>query len=193
MPKWQEHHGFPQRERSFGRGERDARHPPAMGVARSSRSHRHQVRMRHRPVRDLYRPCRRKAGPFLRPAGRAREGTHRHDHRGHRAYSSRSEGAGGVARPRGRAMRLLSVRPDHGGGGVAGQEPHPDDAAIDAAMAGNICRCGTYPRIRQATRWRGHEPPQGERSIGAASSRPVLSSRLLAGRCEDRPCARPGS
>jgi isoquinoline 1-oxidoreductase subunit alpha len=28
--------------------------------------------------------------------------------------------------------------------------PHPDDADIDAAMAGNICRCGTYVRIRAA-------------------------------------------
>ncbi|MFN5164409.1 MAG: (2Fe-2S)-binding protein [Pseudomonadota bacterium] len=28
--------------------------------------------------------------------------------------------------------------------------PRPDDAAIDAAMAGNLCRCGTYPRIRAA-------------------------------------------
>lgn len=28
-------------------------------------------------------------------------------------------------------------------------DPAPDDAAIDAAMAGNICRCGTYVRIRQ--------------------------------------------
>ena len=26
----------------------------------------------------------------------------------------------------------------------------PDDAAIDSAMAGNICRCGTYGRIRTA-------------------------------------------
>ncbi len=26
----------------------------------------------------------------------------------------------------------------------------PTDADIDAAMAGNICRCGTYPRIRRA-------------------------------------------
>jgi isoquinoline 1-oxidoreductase subunit alpha len=26
----------------------------------------------------------------------------------------------------------------------------PTDADIDAAMAGNICRCGTYPRIREA-------------------------------------------
>jgi aerobic-type carbon monoxide dehydrogenase small subunit (CoxS/CutS family) len=28
--------------------------------------------------------------------------------------------------------------------------PHPTDAEIDTAMAGNLCRCGTYPRIRQA-------------------------------------------
>ncbi len=28
--------------------------------------------------------------------------------------------------------------------------PRPSDADIDAAMSGNICRCGTYPRIRQA-------------------------------------------
>ena len=27
--------------------------------------------------------------------------------------------------------------------------PHPNDADIDAAMAGNICRCGTYVRIRE--------------------------------------------
>ena len=26
--------------------------------------------------------------------------------------------------------------------------PNPSDADIDAAMSGNICRCGTYPRIR---------------------------------------------
>jgi isoquinoline 1-oxidoreductase alpha subunit len=28
--------------------------------------------------------------------------------------------------------------------------PAPDDHAIDEAMRGNICRCGTYPRIRAA-------------------------------------------
>jgi aerobic-type carbon monoxide dehydrogenase small subunit (CoxS/CutS family) len=28
--------------------------------------------------------------------------------------------------------------------------PSPSDADIDAAMSGNICRCGTYPRVRQA-------------------------------------------
>ena len=28
--------------------------------------------------------------------------------------------------------------------------PQPSDAQIDAAMDGNLCRCGTYPRIRAA-------------------------------------------
>jgi isoquinoline 1-oxidoreductase subunit alpha len=31
-------------------------------------------------------------------------------------------------------------------------KPNPSDQDIDAAMAGNICRCGTYPRIRAAIR-----------------------------------------
>ena len=30
------------------------------------------------------------------------------------------------------------------------ETPQPTDADIDSAMSGNICRCGTYPRIRAA-------------------------------------------
>ena len=30
--------------------------------------------------------------------------------------------------------------------------PTPTDGEIDQAMSGNICRCGTYPRIRKAIR-----------------------------------------
>jgi isoquinoline 1-oxidoreductase subunit alpha len=30
------------------------------------------------------------------------------------------------------------------------RNPHPNDADIDSAMSGNICRCGTYGRIRAA-------------------------------------------
>ena len=30
--------------------------------------------------------------------------------------------------------------------------PAPTDAEIDAAMSGNLCRCGTYPRIREAVK-----------------------------------------
>ena len=32
------------------------------------------------------------------------------------------------------------------------KKPKPSDDDIDASMAGNLCRCGTYPRIRAAIR-----------------------------------------
>ena len=32
------------------------------------------------------------------------------------------------------------------------RNPSPDDAQIDSAMRGNICRCATYARIRDAIR-----------------------------------------
>lgn len=31
-------------------------------------------------------------------------------------------------------------------------QPHPTDEQIDQAMSGNLCRCGTYPRIRKAVK-----------------------------------------
>jgi isoquinoline 1-oxidoreductase subunit alpha len=34
--------------------------------------------------------------------------------------------------------------------GLLAQKPRPDDADIDEAMRRNICRCGTYDRIRRA-------------------------------------------
>jgi isoquinoline 1-oxidoreductase alpha subunit len=37
--------------------------------------------------------------------------------------------------------------------------PNPDDADINAAMAGNICRCGTYVRIRQAIKQAAADRP----------------------------------
>jgi isoquinoline 1-oxidoreductase alpha subunit len=32
------------------------------------------------------------------------------------------------------------------------ENPEPTDADIDEAMSGNLCRCGTYPRIRAAVK-----------------------------------------
>jgi isoquinoline 1-oxidoreductase subunit alpha len=40
--------------------------------------------------------------------------------------------------------------------------PKPNDAEIEASMAGNLCRCGTYPRIRAAIR-RAAGLPEDER------------------------------
>ena len=41
--------------------------------------------------------------------------------------------------------------------------PHPTDADIDSTMSGNICRCGTYPRIRAAI----HQAASGTPDKGA--------------------------
>ena len=46
-------------------------------------------------------------------------------------------------------------------------KPRPADADIDSALAGNICRCGTYQRIRRAI----HRASVGNAKPGRASSR----------------------
>jgi isoquinoline 1-oxidoreductase alpha subunit len=45
---------------------------------------------------------------------------------------------------------------------------NPSDTDIDAAMAGNICRCGTYPRIRAAIK-RAAELVRAESPQGAST------------------------
>jgi isoquinoline 1-oxidoreductase subunit alpha len=41
------------------------------------------------------------------------------------------------------------------------KKPNPSAAEIDAAMAGNLCRCGTYQRIRQAIQRAAKEAKDG--------------------------------
>jgi isoquinoline 1-oxidoreductase alpha subunit len=44
------------------------------------------------------------------------------------------------------------------------ENPHPTDQDIDDAMSGNICRCGTYPRIRKAIHRAAQLQQQGGKS-----------------------------
>ncbi|WP_432822604.1 (2Fe-2S)-binding protein [Trichloromonas sp.] len=44
------------------------------------------------------------------------------------------------------------------------QTPKPTDAEIDNGMSGNICRCGTYPRIRRAIHRAARERNRGRSS-----------------------------
>jgi isoquinoline 1-oxidoreductase subunit alpha len=41
--------------------------------------------------------------------------------------------------------------------------PAPTDKDIDEAMSGNICRCGTYPRIREAIKQAARKPVTAEK------------------------------
>jgi len=45
--------------------------------------------------------------------------------------------------------------------------PHPTDAEIDAAMSGNLCRCGTYTRIREAI----HQAANADQNSSAGTAR----------------------
>jgi len=47
--------------------------------------------------------------------------------------------------------------------------PKPNDQDIDAAMNGNLCRCGTYIRIRQAI----------HKASALAASRPVRAAHAV--------------
>ncbi len=106
--------------------------------------------MRHEPLRRLHGARRWRADPRLRHAGVC----------GRPASITTIEGIG--ATPIGSKVQAawLDVDVVQCGYCQAGQimsatallarNAAPSDADIDAAMAGNICRCGTYTRIRAA-------------------------------------------
>ena len=54
------------------------------------------------------------------------------------------------------------------------QKPRPTDADIDSSMKGNICRCGTYQRIREAIKTAANKataskPPAGKQASAKAA------------------------
>ena len=60
--------------------------------------------------------------------------------------------------------------------------PHPSDADIDDAMSGNICRCGTYVRIREAIKQAAHPDKEADHADRAIPSPPRrVLRRTIAG------------
>lgn len=55
--------------------------------------------------------------------------------------------------------------------------PKPTDSQIDRAMSGNICRCGTYQRLRRAVHRAAGQ--LGEEPAGAASSAGAADTQFL--------------
>src|SRR5215831_2936800 len=90
-----------------------AGHAFVVGVAGPAWYERYQVLLRRRVVRRLHRAPGRRPSAVLRDAGERRRRAFHHDRRGDRQYCRGQEDSAGLARPRGRAVRLLSVWPDH--------------------------------------------------------------------------------
>ncbi len=57
------------------------------------------------------------------------------------------------------------------------QKAKPTDADIDAAMKGNICRCGTYDRIRAAIK----VAATGKVPTGKANAKPAVANKVTGG------------
>ena len=91
------------------------------------------------------------ADPFVHHPGRQRRHVRDHDDRGDRRDAGRRQDPEGLARPRGRCSAATASRARSCPlSALLASNPHPTDADIDDAMSGNICRCGTYVRIREA-------------------------------------------
>src|SRR3984893_16799127 len=112
-----------QSQQEYTQRRRRRRHAAPLGVARRARHDRHEVRLRHGALRRLHRACRRGRHPFLRHSHREHRHLRDHDDRGDRRDGGGRQDPEGLARPRGRAVRLLPVGPDHVGFGAAGEQP----------------------------------------------------------------------
>ena len=139
-----------ERQREDHDGRCPGRHAPAVGVSGRPESQGHQVRLRHRPVRRLHRaPA--AAAPCAPARRRCRQRAARdHDHR--RAVGRRHASGAAWRGRRSTCRSAATARPARScrRRRCSRRTPKPTDADIDTAMNGNLCRCGTYLRIREA-------------------------------------------
>ena len=159
---------------------------PAVGAPRRAQPARHEVRLRYRPVRRLHRASERQAGALLPDAGFGRrERRPSPPSKGFRPMARircRSPGrrstcrSAAIARP-GRSCRPRRCWP---------RTPKPTDKDIDTAMNGNLCRCGTYLRIRAAvhkaaaTGAAARPPRKPTQAARRAASDEVRRSKMIA-------------
>ena len=90
-------------------------------LARHARTDRYEVRLRHGAVRRVHRAHRRCCNAILHHAGQRRR-RQVGDHHRRSVRRSQPSGAAGMDGDRRSSMRVLPVRPDHVGGGIAGEE-----------------------------------------------------------------------
>jgi isoquinoline 1-oxidoreductase alpha subunit len=104
--------------------------------------------------------------------------------KGHRITTIEGLAQNGAKHPCQRAWSELSV-PQCGycqsgqimsASALLAAQPKPTDEDIDAVMAGNLCRCGTYPRIRSAIHRASELAQQEKVDLRAAIGAPVAKT-----------------
>ena len=159
---------------------------PLLWVLRDVLTAGHQVRLRRGPVRRVHRAPARPRGEVLPGAGVDRRGrADRRPSRGCRRPGRtrcRWPGESSTCRSAATARPARSWRPRR----CSPRTPTPTDAQIDTAMNGNLCRCGTYLRIREGIHRAANNAAAGNRqgdlmSSAALDRRSFLRVTALAG------------
>src|SRR5258708_23772743 len=161
-------HGQAQHQWKNARRTGRARHATALGHPRTCRPHRHQIWLRHCAMRRLLGAHQRRSDALLLDPALGRE-SQRQDryHRGPLGQFLAS-GAEGLGERRCAAMRLLPVRPDHGGGGALEEEPQADRQGHRRSDDQHlpVRHLPAYPRGGASGRWqsqlarrRSRQPP----------------------------------
>ena len=130
---------------------------PLLWVLRDvARNHRPQIWLRCRDVRRLHSACRRRGDAILLAAGGDVKGdittieglgTPEAMHAVQKAWVKHQVAQCGYCQ----SGQIMSAA------ALLRVNPNPSDEDIDQAMSGNLCRCGTYPRIRAAIKTAARE------------------------------------
>ena len=126
--------------------------PLAVVPARRARADRHEVRMRHGAVWRVHGARGWPGDARLHHGRRQRRGQARRDHRGAQRRREPPRAAGVACAGRRRSAATARAARSCRRPRCCKTTPKPTDSQIDEAMAGNLCRCGTYLRIRAAIR-----------------------------------------
>ncbi len=122
-----------------------------------------QIRLRHRPLRGVHRPCRRHCGAQLPGADLGARGQLRHHHRGPVARPCPPDSAG-LRRRHGGPVRLLHSGRDHGRRGADRPQRQPDRRP-------DRCRDHQHLPLRHLSAPEGRDPPRDPDQGGARAGR----------------------
>src|SRR5262245_13485103 len=177
-------HGHIEDQRQIPHRRCVAGHAVAVGLARSPRHERDQVRLRRSSLRRVHGAPEWHSESILRDAGQRRRRTFDHHDRGSRRHRHREAGSASLARPGGRTVRLLPVRPDHGRRRAAREDICAHRHRYRPGVVGEhlpLRHLSPHPRGHQAGGSQTSDCQEGGLTMGQVSRRQLLFAGAAAG------------